>query len=181
VRVFAEVVKNLTETVTSMLEVYRFHTRKSGQLRFRKRSVHLNELIENVISFAGRTSVAKGRNIVFRPESSVICRVDRQKLKQVLLNLIKNAVHASGPDDKIEIVLSSSDDRVIIEVSDEGTGIPSEMQKNVWEPFFTTKGDEGLGLGLDICKTYIEGHGGTIDLKSTPGEGSVFTIVLPVE
>jgi signal transduction histidine kinase len=69
--------------------------------------------------------------------------------------------------------------RVLVAVSDNGCGISADVVERMWEPFFTTKGDQGTGLGLDVAKSIIEAHGGTIGCVSQPGVGTTFTISLP--
>lgn len=102
------------------------------------------------------------------------------KLSQVWLNLIRNAAQAL--DFSGDIILTTglhADGRACVTVQDNGPGIPENLQNRVFDPFFTTKQQgEGMGLGLDICKRIIEGHGGTIELKSRPGE-TIFTVLIP--
>ena len=108
-------------------------------------------------------------------------RANRVKLQQVVLNLLKNAAHAirDVPEGRIELALASQDDRAVITVSDNGCGMTAEVAKKIWEPFFTTKGNEGTGLGLDVARSIVEVHGGTIECVTAPGQGATFTISLP--
>ena len=105
----------------------------------------------------------------------------RVKLQQVLLNLLKNATHAiRGRDDgRISLVVSSENNNAVITVSDNGYGMTPEVAARIWEPFFTTKGGEGTGVGLDVARSIIEAHGGSIDCDTAPGAGARFTIRLP--
>jgi signal transduction histidine kinase len=107
---------------------------------------------------------------------------NRVKVQQVLVNLIKNAAHAiRGRDDgRITLTLSVEGEQAVIAVSDNGCGMTEEVAARIWEPFFTTKGDEGTGLGLDVAKSIIELHGGTIHCQTAPAVGTTFTIRLPV-
>jgi signal transduction histidine kinase len=108
-------------------------------------------------------------------------KANRVKLQQVLLNLLKNAAFAirDCTTGHITLSLSTIDDRAVIQVSDNGCGMSEDVVARIWEPFFTTKGEEGTGLGLDVAKSIIEAHGGTIDCESAPQQGSRFTIRLP--
>lgn len=104
--------------------------------------------------------------------------VNEDKIQQVLINLIRNAAHASQPKSTINVFLNQDDDNWIISVKDEGCGIPPENQEKVWQPFFTTK-SIGTGLGLDICKKIILNHGGQIYFESEVNKGTTFFIKLP--
>ncbi len=178
---FTDSIKNLNATVSGMLEVYR-HYASSGILHLRKRACDLNEVVNEAVSIACNTSAAKGRLITFEPVSKVEAQVDKQKVMQVLINLIKNAAFATSEQNgRVELSIEDRNEGAVIRVSDNGSGIPADVQERIWEPFFSTKGDSGLGLGLEICKTFIEGHGGIIDFISSPDEGTTFSIFFPKE
>ena len=102
------------------------------------------------------------------------------ELNQVWTNLIDNAIDAMDGEGEIEITSSSCDDRVVVTISDSGSGIPDEVRSRIFEPFFTTKPvGKGSGLGLDIVRRVVENrHQGTISCQSKPGKTS-FTITLP--
>ena len=103
--------------------------------------------------------------------------VDRDKIKQALLNLVKNAAEAMPGGGKINIEASATEDGVLIDITDTGPGIPLDI--DAFEPFITTK-EYGLGLGLSICYGIIQKHGGQITVESQPGEGTSFTVWLPM-
>lgn len=104
---------------------------------------------------------------------------DAHQLRQALLNIIKNAVEASDPEDTVEILVSRQNDRAIIRVSDDGAGMSEDARQRLFEPFFTTK-SSGTGLGLPMTQQIIEQHRGSIDIDSSPGVGTTFTISLPL-
>ena len=108
---------------------------------------------------------------------------DPNKLKQVLVNLVMNAVHALQRQGRVVLRTSlNTDGTVELQVEDDGPGIAPELQEQIFAPFFTTKPEgEGTGLGLYICRNIITGHGGSITLKSQPEKGTVFRIRLPVD
>ncbi|WP_374486828.1 PhnD/SsuA/transferrin family substrate-binding protein [Zoogloea sp.] len=109
--------------------------------------------------------------------------VDPLQVQQVLLNLFKNAwdaQQAAGCDAPIEVFLARDGERCAVEVRDHGAGLPSDERERLFEAFFTTKPD-GLGLGLSICKTIVEAHGGDITVAAAePGPGLVFRFTLPL-
>jgi PAS domain S-box-containing protein len=110
---------------------------------------------------------------------------DSVQLQQVILNLMLNAFSAmseAGPDDARRLVVrttSIDESNVLVEVHDSGTGIAAEKLGSIFEPFVTSK-PEGLGLGLSICRSIIERHGGTISAANNPDRGATFSITLPV-
>jgi two-component system NtrC family sensor kinase len=103
------------------------------------------------------------------------------KINQVVMNLVSNAIDASKENGRVIVKTTALDGTARIEVIDEGTGIPPEMRERIFDPFFTTKPvGEGTGLGLSISYGIVNDHGGTIEVDSTPGKGSKFTVSLPV-
>ena len=106
---------------------------------------------------------------------------DANQIQQVMVNLLLNAADALGLEGG-EIRLSSlaHAERVALIIEDNGQGIPAENLSHLFEPFFSTKGTRGTGLGLAVTWGIIESHGGTIDVQSEPGHGARFTVSLPV-
>ena len=100
----------------------------------------------------------------------------RGSLREAVTNLILNAVDALPAGGAIRLAARGSGDRVIVEVTDTGTGMSAEVQARVFEPFFTTKGDRGTGLGLAMVRGVVERHGGSIALESRPGRGTTFRL-----
>ncbi len=106
------------------------------------------------------------------------------QVNQVLLNLVTNAAQAiERPDGRITVTTRREDARTVaIEVSDNGRGIAPEVLPRIFDPFFTTKDvGKGTGLGLSIAYKIVSAHGGRIDVRTTPGEGTTFTVTLPME
>jgi signal transduction histidine kinase len=112
------------------------------------------------------------------PRPAPVALADRDHLKQVLLNLVLNAVQAMGPGGVVTIEAQAVRDRVAIVVADTGPGIPPERLARIFDPYFTTKGD-GLGLGLTIARRIVVAHGGSIEVDSEPGRGTRFRVWLP--
>lgn len=108
---------------------------------------------------------------------------DLAQINQVVLNLVKNAVQAlpaSGGVIDIRTAMLTPK-QVQIDVTDNGSGIAAEVLPKIWDPFFTTKEEGvGTGLGLSTCLKIVKSHGGRIDVKSTPGQGTTFSVILPV-
>ena len=109
------------------------------------------------------------------------------KINQVFMNIINNAVHALSvhidtvKDPKIEIRTKSLGDHVVVEIEDNGPGMPDHVKQRIFEPFFTTKAvGKGTGLGLSIVYSIIENHKGTLEVNSEVGQGTTFIITLPI-
>ena len=103
---------------------------------------------------------------------------DEAQLKQVLINLFKNAIDAVGQNGVIDVTLSRRDKMVVIIIRDNGVGMSSDVLGKIGTPFFTTK-EGGNGIGLSVCYNIIEGHGGRIEVDSKVGKGTVFSVILP--
>ena len=101
------------------------------------------------------------------------------ELREVFVNLIVNAVDAMPRGGKIDINCKQSENRLQLEFSDNGTGMPEDVCQKIFEPFFSTKGAHGTGLGLSVSYSIIERHDGSIKVASEPGVGTIFTIDLP--
>jgi signal transduction histidine kinase len=103
------------------------------------------------------------------------------ELNQVWTNLVDNAIDAMGGQGNLVIRTSLDYDHVVVEIGDDGPGVPSEIQTRIWEPFYTTKPvGEGLGLGLDtVYRVVVERQGGEVQLTSSPGD-TRFTVRLPL-
>ena len=109
--------------------------------------------------------------------------VNGTEIEQVLVNLIQNAVEAGGDGLTVHLTthLLDGGDRMQITVEDDGPGIPADLQRHVFDPFFTTRRDRGgTGLGLSVVHTIVTEHGGSIDVDERAGGGSVFRLELPV-
>ena len=102
------------------------------------------------------------------------------QINQVFLNLLSNAAQAIESEGMISIKTREDEDDMFISIMDDGSGIPADVLNKIFDPFYTTKDvGKGTGLGLSISYSIIKDHGGRIEVDSTPGEGSNFTVVLP--
>lgn len=153
----------------------------SGYLHFQMKSYVLNDLVEEIVVMAQKYS---DRVITIESKTYPIeVKVDYNRLKQVLLNLIDNAVKYSEADTPITFKLDQLQDKVIIQVCDQGYGIPLQHQARIFERFYRVEecrshATGGCGLGLSIVKTLVEAMGGSVSVQSKLGEGSMFTISL---
>jgi two-component system sensor kinase FixL len=107
--------------------------------------------------------------------------VDRVQVQQVLINLIRNAVEAmeTSPVRRLTVSTEAWDSKVLVAVTDTGTGIAPSIETQLFQPFVSTKRD-GMGIGLSVCRTIVEAHGGRLWVDPNPDGGSIFRFTLPV-
>jgi heavy metal sensor kinase len=153
----------------------------SGYTRYHLEPLRLNDLVSEVVDM---TEKLGDRSIRVTATENVEAIVDRDRLKQVLINLIDNAIKYSKPEQPIDLIVERIDKQAIIRVRDWGIGIPLQDRGRIFERFYRVDDDRarttgGHGLGLAIVKTLVEGMGGKIMVRSTLGEGSEFSIVFP--
>lgn len=180
VEVIVDEVNRLNGVVTAFLDYSRPLKQSFGPTDLNEVVTRTMRLIQNDVP----------RHLVVREELAPdVARVDgdAEQLKQVLINLVQNAIQAIGERPGEIVVKTSQPERfgdfrspemVQVDVTDNGPGIPSDQQMNIFVPFFTTK-QKGTGLGLAICQRIVKNHGGTISVQSRQGEGTVFSIRLP--
>jgi PAS domain S-box-containing protein len=113
-------------------------------------------------------------------KSDVKAMFDPAMMKRVLTNLVTNAIQAMPNGGALRIAISTTGDSASIDVADTGVGVPEENVAKLFQPLFTTK-PKGQGLGLPVCKRLVEAHGGNIKVKSRVGEGTTFTVSLPLK
>ena len=144
------------------------------------KETNINTLLHNVIQFMEPQSNMK--SIIIKPSfhSTIIADCDSDKLKQVLINVLKNAIEAtndSASDVHVELQ-ETKEQEFLIKIIDKGCGILEERQKKLFEPFYSTK-EKGIGLGLLVCKRIIDIHHGRIEIESQVGIGTTVKIYLP--
>lgn len=181
----AERVRRIGEAAERILKFTRdlvAYARPTGDSRG---PVQLEEVIERALLFCEH-EFADGRVEVEREFSEPLPQLVGipGQLTQVFVNLFTNAAHAMGERGgilRIGVRTADSGQSVRIDVSDSGNGIPAEAMPQIFEPFFTTKTDgRGTGLGLSIVRGILDAHGGTIQVSSAEGQGTSFTLTLPV-
>ena len=147
----------------------------------RKNPPHLLEanLNETVKSALSSVSLPENVKLILRLEEVPPMLIDKVQLQRVFTNIILNAVQAMPDGGKLTVETSNNHDLTEVTFSDTGVGISEENLQRMFTPFFSTK-TYGVGLGLNICKQIVEGHGGQIAVRSHEGEGSTFTIKLPI-
>jgi two-component system, NtrC family, sensor histidine kinase HydH len=167
-------IARINHIVTDLLQTARPHPPKI-------RKSDLNTTVEHAVMLGRQQALSKGIEIALRKDPSLPeVEHDSDQIHQVLLNLLLNAQQAIDAKGKIEVTVEGKGSSAAIEVKDNGRGISPEALPNIFRPFYTTKGD-GTGLGLSLARRIVEDHQGRIDVTSTAGKGTTFTVVLPLQ
>jgi signal transduction histidine kinase len=167
-------IARINHIVTDLLQTARPHPP-------RVRKSDLNTTVEHAVMLGRQQALAKSVEISLTKDPSLPeVEHDSDQIHQVLLNLLLNALQAIDHNGKVSVVVRPAESTAVIEVTDSGRGIPPEDLPNIFRPFYTTKGD-GTGLGLSLARRIVEDHHGRIDVTSTVGSGSTFSVVLPLQ
>ncbi len=143
----------------------------------------LRELTETVIDMVKHLGKYRNKKIRFHGSVAVQARINAQELKQVVLNLVTNALDSLEPDGQVDVYLDGDDEWARLRVVDNGCGMAEEVLNHIFEPFFTRRRDgQGTGLGLSITYRIVEEHGGSIEAHSDGlGTGTEFVVTLPLK
>ena len=175
--------ENLLQLITSILDISKI---EAGRVRLVLSDVDAGQIMRDAVATVLPIARKKGLRIACEPPAIPRIQADRDKLRQCLVNLCSNAVKFTPPGGKITVAADSLEGRrVAIRVADTGIGISEEHIDKVFDVFYQVDGSStreygGAGLGLAIVKSFVEAHGGEIDVRSAPGTGSVFTMKLPL-
>lgn len=167
-------IAQINHILTDLLQTARPH-------RPEIRKGDLNTTVEHAVMLARQQALSKPIEIHLEKNSELSeVEHDSDQIHQVLLNLLLNAIQAIDGPGKITVRIEEQDGSAAILVTDTGRGIAPETLPNIFRPFFTTKGN-GTGLGLSLARRIVEEHQGHIDVTSTVGKGTQFTVLLPLQ
>jgi signal transduction histidine kinase len=155
---------------------------ETGSVQLRITTVNINDLATQITDLY--RGVAEDRNISLTSSCppSLIVQGDQQRLLQMLANLVDNAIKYTPVGGRVEIKASADDNSALLAICDSGTGIPPEHVHKIWDRSFRgdkSRAQRGLGLGLSLVKAVVIAHGGTIDVTSSQGQQTQFSIRLP--
>jgi len=174
----AEWLSTLVENVLSLTRL------ESGRLKLEKQPEAVEEIVAEAVSRVKRRAGKHTINIDI-PGELFMVPMDGMLIEQVLVNLLDNAIQHTPEDAGIRIAVRQEGTLAVFEVCDQGLGIPAEDMPRLFERFFTHQqtGSErkGAGIGLSICKSIVEAHGGEITAYNDPAGGAVFRFTLPLE
>ena len=155
---------------------------ETGLMKLDLQPVRLDEVVRDAIELFEFVAQEKRIIVTTALSPDLVVRADRNRLRQVLVNLFDNAIKYSAPGSRVEISAEPRADEWVITVRDTGTGIPDEEIPRIWERLYRgdkSRSQRGLGLGLSLVRAIINAHGGSIEVQSTVGKGSSFVIHLP--
>lgn len=184
-----EVVEHIHDASHSMLnlvnELLDLSTIEAGELKLQRERISLPALVESSIFLNQIHAAHKGTRVLQIGEGPLELQADPQKLRQVLDNLISNAIKFSPPRSTVMVVLSATEEAGTIAVRDEGPGIPAGEHNRLFQDFGRTSvqptgGEKSTGLGLAICRKIVEAHGGAISALNLPQGGCEFRVTIPL-
>lgn len=174
---------NLNSRIDELLDLAKGEI---GMLQLKAEPLDILQLLREVLEYVSPVALNREQTLVAEmPPSLPLVKADKVRLRQIVLNLLNNALKYTQERGKITLRAGKKEDTLIIEVEDNGPGIDEKEQAQLFEPYHRNGvGGErlsGLGLGLGLCKTLVELHGGKIWVRSQMGKGSVFAFVIPLE
>ena len=172
----SERVLNMLNTLMDIAEA------ESGTMKLRREKADLCQLLREVMELY--EYVAEERKVIVHAGLPAVCEteVDRNRMRQVFANLLDNAIKYTPAGGSVTISASQEPERAIVHFRDQGIGIPSEEQDKIWGRLYRgdkSRSERGLGLGLSVVKAIVEAHHGQVSVRSKPGEGSDFLVILP--
>ncbi len=155
---------------------------ESGSMKLNKEPVRILDLFENVVALYDIVAEEKGVQLNITAAHDLFIQADPQRLRQTLGNLVDNAVKYTSRGGAVKLTATFESSETTITVSDNGIGIAPEHLPRIWDRLYradTSRSEKGLGLGLSMVKAIVEAHGGRVQVVSTPGQGSRFSVHLP--
>jgi signal transduction histidine kinase len=172
------VIQKETDRLEQILDGF---LRYVGRTELRLASIDISELVSDMIDFY--SPQAHSRSVTIRQglhNEPLICKIDADMLKQVILNLFINAQQAMSNGGELMIRTNRQENDAVVQISDTGNGILSDKLPHIFDAYYSSR-PRGSGLGLPTAKKIVEAHNGSITVNSEPGKGTSFTIKLPVQ
>jgi signal transduction histidine kinase len=171
-----------SDRVTAMLNTLMdISEAETGTMKLRREPTDLGDLIRQTVDLYEDLADERGVRIDTKTEGDLTIPIDRNRMRQVLANLLDNAVKYTPPDGRVEIAARRDGTEAVLTVADTGLGIPADELPHIWDRLYRgdkSRTERGLGLGLSLVKAIVQAHGGRVDVRSTPGEGSTFELKL---
>ncbi|MGH9799022.1 MAG: sensor histidine kinase, partial [Blastocatellia bacterium] len=179
-----EEIVRLTRLIEDLLMLARAD---SGRVELRCEPVDLNKLCQQMVEYISPLAEQRQQILNYNTaDADVFINADLQRIKQMLLNLLDNAIKYTEPGGKVALSLKVENNQAVITVADTGRGIPTEDLPHIFERFFrrsaktSDRSAAGFGLGLSIVKWIVDSHGGQIETESRQGQGTTFVVKLPL-
>ncbi|HOY46457.1 MAG TPA: ATP-binding protein [Candidatus Dojkabacteria bacterium] len=178
--------KKMIYLVNELLDISRMESGK--ELQFIKSEGDIMEVVNDVLEEQKGLISQKSLKLNLDTEgrTSLMVNMDKEKIRQVFMNLVNNAIKYCRPEGEISISVRTQDDKLAVSVADNGIGIPKEQQGRIFEKFFRSDNAvkmqaQGTGLGLYVANQIIKNHGGVLNFSSDENKGSVFTFIIPLK
>jgi signal transduction histidine kinase len=155
---------------------------EGGAMRLARERLELAEVVRDAVSLYAEVAEDKGIRLQNECAPAVCVSADRNRMRQVVANLLDNAIKYTPPGGRVELRTARDGAEAVLTVADTGAGIPPAELPRIWERLYrgdASRSERGLGLGLSLVKAVVEAHGGRVEAASTPGEGSTFTVGFP--
>ena len=175
--------KNLTRLTGLINNLFDFTKLEAGKIEWEFNRENITTLVEEVIEIMSPIAMEKNIIVDFVNPGSIYALIDLERMEQVLVNILDNAIKFSPDNSKIQIGLEKTEDSVEIFIKDQGPGIDEELFENIFEKFYTgqkNQHNKGSGMGLAISKAIVNAHEGEIKVKSRQGSGASFYILSPL-
>ena len=174
--------RRLTQLINNILDFSRI---ESAEKKYHFCSTDIVELVEQTVAAFEVPLRDHGLSVSFHAGAVPMLQIDKDAIAQVIVNLLDNALKYSNGRKEVDVTVEAINNEVRIKVRDHGIGIPAAEQKKIYEKFYRVGSTlvhdvKGSGLGLSIVMHVVKAHGGRVELVSAPGEGSTFTIILPM-
>ncbi len=156
---------------------------ENGVLKLKCERVDMNALLQSVAELYALGAEEKAVVVEVLPSAGISIAADPTRLRQVVTNLVDNAVKYTPSGGRVSLAAEARENRVFVTVRDTGPGIPAEEQEKIWQRLYRgdhSRSQRGLGLGLAMVKALVEAHGGRVTVANQPAGGAVFTVELPV-
>jgi signal transduction histidine kinase len=153
-----------------------------GAMRLSRERLELAEVVRDAVALYADVAEEKGVALVNRCPAGVCVSADRNRMRQVVANLLDNAIKYTLAGGRVEVDAAVEAGRAVLSVRDTGIGIPPSELPRIWDRLYrgdASRSERGLGLGLALVKAIVEAHGGQVEVRSTPGEGATFLVRLP--
>lgn len=175
----ADVIVRAQRRLQAMVDGIRDFTDGDAGRPLVREPADLAAVVDEALAIIGYDREVRRRRVERRVTAHPICQVHRDKLAQVVINLVHNAALASPAGGRVEVAVGEDGADALLTVTDHGVGMEPAVVARLGEPFFSTRGGRGSGLGVGICRRIVEEHGGTLAFDSAPGRGTTARVRLP--
>ena len=180
----ARVERSQTHLARLIDDILDFARLEAGRVRVRLEPVPVQEIVDDLVPLVEPQAALKKITMTAQSSDGLVVAVDRQRMRQIMVNLVGNAIKFTNPGGAVRVAVHPDSNRVRFDVQDNGVGIPADRLKEIFEPFVQvddalTRTASGAGLGLAISRDLARAMGGELSVQSEPGKGSTFSVTFP--